>query len=403
MGTKAKYHCNGCGNDFDQLKTAIKNGEWSKIGNVALRALPSAIWSCNLTILVIVVLVASTIFQMAPACSPAFTLLSPFNIRYEMQGDGLFQNYWFFALLVVVYEQLCNIGKWKNKFLVFALAVLASYATSAFSCHYFNTVGAGSSILAFSMAIMLMIWLLGIIPTVKGWAKLAFFASAIFLVIIFTYSFLMGSSAREHALGGAYFLSFVYLALLLGHEIPFMKKKLDSGISQDKKNENMTLEKMWSRLLNRDENALDIENILEQGINLKHFKKLMMLMHHGFPNTMFAEGQINAVVITKDVRQRLIDDGYLIREKHDSNTYTYTIGPKGLELVSSWIAENNSKRQVGLSYVVLIFAFVQIVFVFIQISYGPKIDLTIYIGAVLALFLAIILYVGIAFNMLLER
>lgn len=212
-------------NDIDQLKTAIKKREWSKIGNAALRALPSALWGCTLTLLVIIVLVTSTVIQIAPACSSTFILLSPFNIKYEMQGDGLFQNYVFFGLLVIVYEQLCNLGKWKNKFLVFGLAVLASYFTSFFSCHYFNAVGAGSSILAFSLAIMFMIWLLNLLPTVEGRLKPVFFVSALFLVLLFTYSFLMGSSGREHALGGAYFLVLVFIALMFGQEVPFIKRK----------------------------------------------------------------------------------------------------------------------------------------------------------------------------------
>jgi hypothetical protein len=61
-------------------------------------------------------------------------------------------------------------------------------------------------------------------------------------------------------------------------------------------------------------------------------------MHRGFPNFSFSEDQVKEVVKTGTTREALERGGYLIREKY-GNIWFYSMGPKGLELVNSWIAE----------------------------------------------------------------
>ena len=183
------------------------------------------------TIMLIALLIISTFFaplftgRNAACRNIVFILSSPFNIRYEADTtNGLIQNYFFFMLMIFAFEVLANIEKWKNKMLVLLLALLASYSVTMYTCQFTDSIGVGSSILAFSIAIMLI---LAVYRTDNLFGKLTELLRmpvALLLLFIFVGGFLLVPSGREHALGGFFFLVLIFMALLLKFEIPFIRR-----------------------------------------------------------------------------------------------------------------------------------------------------------------------------------
>lgn len=197
-----------------------------------------------LTILLALLLIFSTLFSPLftnkdIACQNSiFILGSPFNIRYEAgTTDGLIQNYFFLVLITFVFETFANLGKWKGKLLVFVFAVLASYATTIYLCYSTSNIGVGSSILTVSMAVMLLLGAYGqdaIYKLLSRKTKISVNTIkktvVLLLLLIFVCGLLTASNAREHALGGFFFLALIFVAILFGFEIPFVKRNATNNL-----------------------------------------------------------------------------------------------------------------------------------------------------------------------------
>lgn len=81
-------------------------------------------------------------------------------------------------------------------------------------------------------------------------------------------------------------------------------------------------------------------------IEVNKFKKVILDMYRGFPNFQYS-GMVEQVVITQNVRDKLIDSGFLIRENNASDygeSEIYMLGPNALALVSAWNTEDLTRQ-----------------------------------------------------------
>jgi hypothetical protein len=81
-------------------------------------------------------------------------------------------------------------------------------------------------------------------------------------------------------------------------------------------------------------------------VEVDKFKKLILDMYRGFPNFQYS-GMVEQVVITQNVRDKLIEGDFLLKEKHARegiNYDVYMLGPNALALVSAWNTENLTRQ-----------------------------------------------------------
>ncbi len=81
-------------------------------------------------------------------------------------------------------------------------------------------------------------------------------------------------------------------------------------------------------------------------VEVNKFKKLILDMYRGFPNFQYS-GMVEQVVITQNVRDKLADGGFLIKENNASDygeSEIYMLGPNALALVSAWNTEDLTRQ-----------------------------------------------------------
>ncbi len=84
----------------------------------------------------------------------------------------------------------------------------------------------------------------------------------------------------------------------------------------------------------------------KEKVEANRFKKLILDMYRGFPNFQYS-GMVEQVVITQDVRDKLADGGFLIKENNASDygeSEIYMLGPNALALVSAWNTEDLTRQ-----------------------------------------------------------
>lgn len=97
----------------------------------------------------------------------------------------------------------------------------------------------------------------------------------------------------------------------------------------------------------------------------ENFEELIYQLYKGFPNGMLREDVVKKIVVKESQRKELVESGYLTRELHSSEEkgdyYYYNLGPKGLDLVSSWEMEKLTKRMTGLTVLIAFLAIFELV------------------------------------------
>jgi len=84
----------------------------------------------------------------------------------------------------------------------------------------------------------------------------------------------------------------------------------------------------------------------ETRIEANGFKKLILDMYRGFPNFQYS-GMVEQVVVMQNVRDKLVDGGFLIKENNASDygeSEIYMLGPNALALVSAWNTEDLTRQ-----------------------------------------------------------
>lgn len=86
--------------------------------------------------------------------------------------------------------------------------------------------------------------------------------------------------------------------------------------------------------------------MVETKVEVNRFKKLILDMYRGFPNFQYS-GMVEQVVVMQNVRDKLIESGFLLREKHAREGIAYDVymlGPNALALVSAWNTEDLTRQ-----------------------------------------------------------
>ena len=90
-------------------------------------------------------------------------------------------------------------------------------------------------------------------------------------------------------------------------------------------------------------------------IEVDKFKNLILKMHRGFPNYIFSG--VESMIITEDIRNNLIQNGFLIKEVNrdmDGKQHPgYMLGPNSLTLVSSWMNEKIARQVRNLNIILI--------------------------------------------------
>lgn len=122
------------------------------------------------------------------------------------------------------------------------------------------------------------------------------------------------------------------------------------------------MKKPWKNLLE------DGSDMIEEG-NIKKFKKVILEMYNGFPNVTHY-GKVEKAVISSEMRDKLVEKGYLIKEidrDMENKPHTgYALGPNALPLVCAWKNEELTKR---IKYLTIVIAFLTIVLVIFQLFF----------------------------------
>ena len=107
---------------------------------------------------------------------------------------------------------------------------------------------------------------------------------------------------------------------------------------------------------------------MKQQIEVKKFEKLVKEMYRGFPNWQFRK-MVEDVVVTKEMRDQLIDAKFLVKEQHvvDRQKYdVYMLGPNALTLVSAWETEELTRSIKKLIWAVIIMTGASLIIIIIQ-------------------------------------
>lgn len=113
------------------------------------------------TYIAVLIAVVTYLYGMVPAAWKTSTLVwltSPFNLTYEIQGNGFFYNYIFLIIIYLIVEFYTrNLAHLKGRVALIRNAaifsVLASYVAAAIVWAYVGVPSSGTSILAFNVLI----------------------------------------------------------------------------------------------------------------------------------------------------------------------------------------------------------------------------------------------------------
>ena len=99
-------------------------------------------------------------------------------------------------------------------------------------------------------------------------------------------------------------------------------------------------------LITRGYQLEDREDYIYPRIQVEKFKKMILDMYKGFPNTVYSEGDVKQVIVGGDARKKLVEKGFLMEEIYideKGKHLNYMLGPNALILVSSWKNEELAK------------------------------------------------------------
>lgn len=105
-------------------------------------------------------------------------------------------------------------------------------------------------------------------------------------------------------------------------------------------------------------------------VNIK-FKKLIMKMYWGFPNTLYDEDIVHPVFIMEDIRKILVKHGFLIQEpyiaRNKGTKKRYSLGPHAITLINYWKTEKLTKDMKKFTEALLLLTGALVALVILQI------------------------------------
>ncbi len=113
---------------------------------------------------------------------------------------------------------------------------------------------------------------------------------------------------------------------------------------------------------------------LERGIigrsrSLFYFKKLMLSMYRGFPNSRVAEKAVKSIIVTDEDLDLLCEGKFLLREPADGG-YQYGLGPNALSLISAWKTERLTENLQKLTKILIAFGAFTILLMILQLFFA---------------------------------
>lgn len=125
-------------------------------------------------------------------------------------------------------------------------------------------------------------------------------------------------------------------------------------------------------MVSKNKKLRGIQQILKDEIEVEKFKKLIKDMYRGFPNFVY-KGMVEKVIIMDNVRDKLEEANFLIKEKHadgKGNSWDeYMLGPNALMLVSTWKSEELNQNIEWLTKILLAIGALTIFLIITQIVF----------------------------------